>query len=311
MNPLISIIIPVYNAEQYLERCIDSVIGQTYKNLEIILVDDGSKDTSPVICDKYAAQDSRIIVIHKENAGVSAARNDGIDAAKGEFIFFIDADDWIDTKYIEVFLKYKNYPMVISGYSRHGHADGERGPEKTEEVEIRNLPIVLKEYVKADDYWLFAWGKMFRTDIIKKNKLSFNSKMRYLEDSCFVMDYMSLVDKVILVKGYYLHHLMEKTKYSKYYMNYLQLKNHMSLQQHSFCKLEKKCGGSLQKFKEDVSRLHFNNFRRFLLWSDSSIIARLRELLSFSRSIDIPIFSNIKFRKSEKLIFAILNTFMR
>lgn len=95
MTPLISVIIPVYNVEQYLRRCLDSVVAQTYQNLEIICVDDGSVDHSGKICDQYAARDARIKVIHQENQGLSAARNRGLDAAEGEYIAFVDSDDYI------------------------------------------------------------------------------------------------------------------------------------------------------------------------------------------------------------------------
>lgn len=96
MDPKVSIIIPVYNAADYLSQCINSVIQQTYQNLEIILVDDASKDTSPEICDKYAAQDSRVITVHKQNEGASFARKTGIDLASGEYVMFVDSDDWIE-----------------------------------------------------------------------------------------------------------------------------------------------------------------------------------------------------------------------
>ena len=99
-NPLVSVIIPVYDVEPYLRRCLDSVVNQTYKNLEIILVDDGSTDSSPEICDEYAGADSRIIVIHKENGGQAEARNKGIEAATGEYITFVDADDYISSSYV-------------------------------------------------------------------------------------------------------------------------------------------------------------------------------------------------------------------
>ena len=95
-NPLISVIVPIYNVEQYLHRCVDSILAQTYRNLEVILVDDGAKDTSGVICDSYAEKDSRVKVIHKENGGLSSARNAGIDIARGEFLAFVDSDDWIE-----------------------------------------------------------------------------------------------------------------------------------------------------------------------------------------------------------------------
>ena len=100
-KPLISIIVPVYKVEPFLRRCIDSILAQTYTNLEIILVDDGSPDNCGLICDEYAAKDSRIKVIHKENGGVSIARNCGLDSSNGDYIVFIDSDDFVAKKHIE------------------------------------------------------------------------------------------------------------------------------------------------------------------------------------------------------------------
>ena len=100
-NALISVIVPVYNAEKYLADCVQSIISQTYRNLEIILVDDGSKDSSGSICDSFAEKDSRIKVIHQENAGVSAARNHGLDECHGEYVSFVDSDDYYSTNLFE------------------------------------------------------------------------------------------------------------------------------------------------------------------------------------------------------------------
>ena len=101
----VSIIIPVYNVEKYLEKCIKSVLNQTYQNLEIILVDDGSKDKSAIICDEYMVKDNRITVIHKQNGGLSSARNAGIEVATGEAVFFLDSDDYISKECIEKLVK--------------------------------------------------------------------------------------------------------------------------------------------------------------------------------------------------------------
>ena len=101
-QPLISIIVPVYNAEQYLEKCVNSIINQTYTNLEIILVDDGSPDNCGAICDEYAKKDSRIKVIHKSNGGVSSARNRALECLTGEYVAFVDSDDYIHQDYINV-----------------------------------------------------------------------------------------------------------------------------------------------------------------------------------------------------------------
>ena len=101
-KPLISVIVPIYNVEEYINKSVRSIVNQTYENLEIILVDDGSSDGCPQICDKWAEQDKRIKVIHKQNGGLSDARNAGIDIMKGEYVSFVDGDDYIDERYIEV-----------------------------------------------------------------------------------------------------------------------------------------------------------------------------------------------------------------
>lgn len=117
MTHLVSIIVPIYKVEPYLRRCLDSIVNQTYTNLEIILVDDGSPDGCPQICDEYAARDKRITVIHKENGGLSDARNAGLDICKGDYISFVDSDDWINNCYIENLLsaaKFNNADIAVA-----------------------------------------------------------------------------------------------------------------------------------------------------------------------------------------------------
>ena len=100
MNPKLSIIVPVYNVEQYLDKCIKSILNQTFKDFELILVDDGSIDNSGEICDEYAKKDSRVKVIHKKNGGLAAARNTGLIIARGDYVGFVDSDDWIEPRYV-------------------------------------------------------------------------------------------------------------------------------------------------------------------------------------------------------------------
>ena len=119
-HPLISVIVPVYKVEQYLDNCINSLLAQTYKNLEIILIDDGSPDNCPAICDEYAKKDSRIIVVHKQNEGVSVARNVGINIAKGNFIAFVDSDDSIEPNMYEKLIEKQqteDFDLVFCRYN--------------------------------------------------------------------------------------------------------------------------------------------------------------------------------------------------
>ena len=134
-TPLISVVIPVYNVQAYLEKCVDSVLNQTYRNLEVILVDDGSPDNSPAICDSYAKKDSRVRVIHQENKGVGAARNVGVAQASGDWIAFVDSDDWIEpTMYEEMLdsaLRQGSDMVICSGISEYG--GGEHKPYNSAE----------------------------------------------------------------------------------------------------------------------------------------------------------------------------------
>ncbi len=150
-NILISIIVPVYNVERYLSQCIDSIINQTYKKLEIILVNDGSTDNSGEICDEYVKKDCRVKVIHKKNGGISSARNVALDICIGKYIVFIDSDDWVEHDYIESLIKYADINTIICcGYKRI----------KKKEVKvhvIKNILHLNKEYF-LNQYLLFELG---------------------------------------------------------------------------------------------------------------------------------------------------------
>lgn len=127
-TPLISVIVPVYRVEEYLERCVKSILSQTYKNLEVILVDDGSPDQCPAICDACAEKDARVKVIHQENKGLSGARNAGIDAASGEYLAFVDSDDYVSPHFIEELyqllqdtgLRHRTVPFFLCERGRTG-----------------------------------------------------------------------------------------------------------------------------------------------------------------------------------------------
>lgn len=115
MEKLVSVIVPIYNREKYLRRCLDGILGQTYRNLEIVCVDDGSTDESPQICDEYAQKDSRVKVLHIPNGGVSNARNTGLDNAQGEYIFFVDSDDYVKETHIQDLLPQNDEDFMCVG----------------------------------------------------------------------------------------------------------------------------------------------------------------------------------------------------
>lgn len=184
---LVSIIIPVYNVKVYLSKCIDSVLKQTYKNIEVILIDDCSNDGSEEICDYYSKLDERIIVIHKKNEGVSRARNLGIDIAKGEYIAFIDSDDYIKDSMIEDIIseiEKNKCDMGICGYSILYEDGKEKISDKKEEKLILNSKETLKEIFSTNKINGFLWNKVFSKTLLDKIRLKEN--LEICEDLHFV-----------------------------------------------------------------------------------------------------------------------------
>lgn len=179
-NPKISIIIPVYKVEKYLRRCLDSIVAQTFTDWECILIDDGSPDNSGKICDEYAANDERFRVFHQENQGVSAARNKGLDEAKGEWIGFVDSDDWVENIYLSLLYdtaQSKDADMIITGSIL---TDGEK--KLCEFIPINGWLNIPKDFTMNLQS---PWGKLFRMDICKKNNFKFPLNITVQEDLYF------------------------------------------------------------------------------------------------------------------------------
>lgn len=193
-NPLVSIIVPVYNAETYLNRCIDSICNQQYKNFELLLIDDGSTDQSAQILDSYAAQDSRIHVYHRDNCGVSATRNYALSLCKGDYIQFLDSDDWIPSDSTKLLVRCaieQDCDLVIADFYR---VVGERISQKGD-IEIDHL-LTRQEFANymmenpADFYYGVLWNKLYRTDIIRDNQLRMDSDISWCEDFLFNLEYI-------------------------------------------------------------------------------------------------------------------------
>lgn len=171
-NVLISVIVPVYNVEQYLPRCVDSILAQTYRNLEVILVDDGTKDASDKICDAYAARDARIRVIHKENGGLSSARNAGIDIARGEYLGFVDSDDWIEPEMYETMLRMaleEDVKLVCAGRYDVSSTTGEKKvglcPPRREVITGEEL---VGRIFRWDNIDSAAWDKLYHRSLFRQ-----------------------------------------------------------------------------------------------------------------------------------------------
>lgn len=174
--PLISVIIPVYNTEKYLKDCVNSVLNQTYKNLEIILVDDGSTDSCPQICDEYNKKDKRIIVMHKINGGLSDARNQGIEVAKGEYIAFIDSDDYISTVFIEELhnaCELNAVDISCCNFYRKYRNNHTAAHKPTANKKFTNIEAVKDIFLANSLCEVMTWNKLYRISLFKQSNIRF------------------------------------------------------------------------------------------------------------------------------------------
>lgn len=170
MNPLISVIVPVYNVEKYLARCVDSIVNQTYKNLEIILVDDGSPDLCPQMCDDYAEKDSRIKVVHKKNGGLSDARNAGMAVATGKYISFIDSDDYVSDDFFECLLDVMNKENSdIAECSVVKLYEDNRFDEFSDDLSVKTYDTqdAMSALIAENPFHQHVWNKLYKTELIK------------------------------------------------------------------------------------------------------------------------------------------------
>lgn len=233
LNQLISIIMPVYNAEKYLKRSIESIINQTYKDIEIILVNDGSTDGSLNICADYQKKDNRIKVINQKNSGVSAARNRGIDEATGNYIMFIDSDDYIEENMIEDMagkITDNDIDLVISGIRMNYVKDGQ--VIKTEEYRLKDSIYSVEELLNAilvDIDLICICGpccKLYKREILKNNNIKFTNEFTMGEDTWYNLDYIdACTGRIVTLSNIYYNYMRENPNslFTKYYEDYIKI----------------------------------------------------------------------------------------
>lgn len=210
MNDLVSVIVPVYNVEKYLDKCVQSIVTQTYTNLEIIMVDDGSPDNCPKMCDEWARKDSRIKVIHKENAGVSSARNEGLDFAKGKWVMFVDADDIVSKDIIIMLLENTNSEDTLALCCMCKNQLKLDKYNENVECKIYTIDDIIESDIEKIDQsfnvnFTSPWARIFSLNIIKINNLKFSEKVIYGEDYVFNLNYWIKISNIKIIKfiGYY------------------------------------------------------------------------------------------------------------
>lgn len=199
----ISIIAPVYNTSVYLDRCVNSVLSQTYSNWTLLLIDDGSTDNSGKLCDAFAELDSRIRVFHKSNGGVCSARNLGLDLIETPYLTFIDTDDYIGPRFLEDLMEGGDADVSVTGYVLHRGED----VEDLSPVVVSTLPDLIGTLgVRQELGWLCRLR--LKTSIIREYKIRFKEKYKVLEDECFASEYLNYSDSVFVKHSSNYHYLI-------------------------------------------------------------------------------------------------------
>ena len=216
-NPKISVIVPVYNAEKYLKRCIDSILSQTFADFELLLIDDGSTDSSGIICDEYAKADARTRAFHKENGGVSSARNLGLENACGQYLAFADSDDWVDSGWLEDFMAYIGEYDILFQHSYWHNPNGtveKRDFHLSDGMSYREKIIALYPTYTIG----FIWATFFKMSIVNQFNIRFNEQYTFKEDRDFTLRYCKHARSLKMIEKRNYHYYIPPAQ-SRNYMN--------------------------------------------------------------------------------------------
>lgn len=267
MLPIVSIIVPVYNAQSSIKRCVDSILAQTENNFEVILVDDGSKDNSLEICMGFSTLDKRVTVIHQNNLGVSAARNAGIDASIAKWLTFVDSDDYIDCSYIEDLLagqRENDADFVIAGYTIVNEITWKETQRKAAKAQMK-IEQLVKDMDAWDGFFNGPVAKLYRSSIICENKIRFPLNIHIGEDKIFCSEYLKYCKLLSFVASVEYHYIIGK-------VGTLSSQQNMLIPEFNFrsaelrSELRKKVGencGDIEYQKQFYNTLIFNYMRVF------------------------------------------------
>ena len=266
-EPLISIIVPVYNNEKYLCRCIDSIIAQTFIDWECLLIDDGSTDSSPKICDEYAQRDNRIKVIHQENKGVSAARNTGIEKAIGKWISFCDSDDWLANEafnYYAHLTQKENVDYLICSY----YVDDK--PYIFNQQLLYSAQIFLEKY-SCDK----LWNGVYKGEIIRRNDLRFNNDIIIGEDRVFNLSYLQYCKAIYISGCLFYHYFFDGNNTSLSH-------NGQNLEKQLYkASLIYKYQNNIFRRKNDIIKKELNNSLKGIIWCATITNKSPKEFLNY------------------------------
>lgn len=298
MSPILSIIVPIFNVEQYIDRCFHTLVNQELKDIEIILVDDGSQDKSPVLCDEYAKLDNRVRVIHKQNAGLGFARNSGIEIAKGKYVAFVDSDDYVDlSMYNKLVLEAEksNADVVFCGYKTETRMDVWIDSNEVEQltvwegshvVEFMLDMIASAPGVKHErKYAMSVWHGVYSRNVIKENNIQFPSERQLgSEDLPFHVDFLKLARKVVYMTGNYYFYCLNATsltatfntnKFERYKCLYTALLEKLKSVDLAQCRIDRFIIGYTRTYILQLISSNLKNKRQYLcdvcqdkIWND-------------------------------------------
>lgn len=253
---MISVVVPVYKAENYIHRCIDSILSQSHTDFELLLIDDGSPDNCGAICDEYAAKDSRVRVFHKANGGVSTARNYGVEKSLGQWITFVDSDDYVHPDFLSSLYSRHDADFIVGSSQVVGSDEVWRGvldDTYYDKEALRDSVVSLCMSINFQT----PWGKLFRADIIRDNNIIFNEKIHLGEDSLFVLSYLLYTNTVqTCSRPYYFY---ERGNVSGLSQNFYPIEHYfyaMEAFDEVFNRLEKVYGISLKQVNREYLLLY-------------------------------------------------------
>lgn len=220
--PLVSVIVPIYNLESYVGICLESIINQTYQNLQIIVVNDGSSDSSLQVLERYQQIDGRIKIINQQNAGVSVARNRALDETVGQYVMFVDGDDWIDATMVETLLN------LCIGYNADAACcnavfeDPKRGDKRYSfsnfEMKILKDESILRAYLLGQNLLSSVCGRLYKLDVLKYNTLTFEEGLKIGEDGFFSLQFMAYAKSVVIISDAFYHVLVRPSSVTRFHV---------------------------------------------------------------------------------------------
>lgn len=266
----ISVIVPIYNSESTLIKCIDSILTQTFVDFELLLVDDGSTDNSGFICNEYEVKDSRVRIFHQPNKGVSSARNVGIENAQGEWIAFCDADDYVLPDWLDIFIKNSTKSdLIVQGYITD---------KCTIPTGVNYIGNAQGAFMALAQYSIigYIWIKLFRRDIIRRNNLRFREDSIFREDEEFVLRYLNVIENATCVNnGAYVYYMPDLGR--KY-----QTADNFYCSCSMFLSIRKLMGGSFDKYSKGyLDELNHALFQSFAIKKDD----RCKRLATYQQAV--------------------------